>query len=75
MIPGARGDRPRKCFNPGCNKLRSRRRSQFRGRRDVEEEIYLEVNGTEPDAQIDDSQPIEVHCQRQKNEQIVLKVD
>ena len=32
----------------------------------MEEEIYLEVNGTEPDAQIDDSQPIEVHCQRQK---------
>lgn len=44
----------------------------------MEEEVYLEVNGTEPDAQIDDSQPIEVHnviCQRQKNEQIVLKVD
>jgi len=38
----------------------------------VEEEIYLEVNGTEPDAQIDDSQPIELTfdlSEAQKNAQ------
>ena len=62
LLQTSRIDRPGKCFNPGCQKMRSRRLSNFRGKRDAEEanSTFIEVDGSSPDAEIDQALPIQV---------------